>query len=104
MRRAPYDFVGEKSETKHGKRCVLKPHPTESKYIHIILELRAKGIMHDTKIVQTVNELGFRTRVKHKRDKHDRTKILSKTSGKPQHQEKNATVGELFYLVIPRGI
>ncbi len=83
MRRAPYGFVSEKIETKHGKRCVLKPHPTESKYIRMILELRAKGIMHDTEIVQKVNELGFRTRVKYKRDKHDRTKILSKTGGKP---------------------
>lgn len=83
MRRAPYGFVSEKIETKHGKRCVLRPHPTEGKYIRMILEMRAKGIMHDTEIVQKVNELGFRTRVQYKRDKHDRTKIVSKSGGQP---------------------
>ena len=83
MRRAPYGLVSEKVETKHGKRCILKPHPTEGKYVRMMLEMRAKGVMHDTEIVQKVNELGCRTRVQYKRDKNDRTKIISKTGGKP---------------------
>lgn len=30
MRQPPFGFDGEKIETgQHGKRCVLKPHPTE---------------------------------------------------------------------------
>ena len=81
MRRAPYGFVSEKTETKHGKRCLLKPHPTEGKYVQMMLELRAKGTMHDSEIVDKVNALGFRTRVQYKRDKDDRTKIVSKTGG-----------------------
>lgn len=83
MRRAPYGFVSEKIETKHGKRCILKPHPSESKYVRMMLELRAKGLMHDIEIVEKVNELGFRTRVQYKRDKDDRTKVISKSGGKP---------------------
>lgn len=83
MRRAPYGFVSEKVETKHGKRCLLKPHPTEGKYVRTMLELRAKGTMHDCEIVDKVNELGFRTRLQYKRDKNDRTKIVSKTGGNP---------------------
>lgn len=83
MRQAPYGFMSEKVETKNGKRCILKPHPTESKYVRMILELRAKGVMHDTEIVEKVNELGCRTRVRYKRDKSDRSKIISKSGGKP---------------------
>jgi site-specific DNA recombinase len=83
MRQPPYGLVSEKIETKHGKRCVLKPHPTESKYMRMIFEMRAKGTMHDSEIVAKVNELGFRTRVRYKRDKHDRTKVIAKTGGKP---------------------
>ncbi len=33
MRQPPYGFVSEKIETKNDKRCILKPHPTESKYV-----------------------------------------------------------------------
>ena len=83
MRRAPYGLTSEKVETKHGKRCILKPHPTEAKYIRMMIELRAKGIMHDTEIVDKINEMGFSTRVQYKRDKNDLTKIVSKTGGKP---------------------
>ncbi len=81
MRRAPYGLTSEKVETKNGKRCILKPHPTEAKYLRMMLELRAKGAMHDSEIVDKVNEFGFRTRVQYKRDKNDRTKIISKTGG-----------------------
>lgn len=83
MRQPPYGLVSEKIETKHGKRCVLKPHPTESKYIRMIFEMRAKGVMHDAEIVAKVNELGFRTRVRYKRDKNDRSKITAKSGGEP---------------------
>ena len=82
MRQPPYGFVSEKVETKHGKRCVLKPHPTESKYITMMYELRAKH-EHDEDIVTKLNELGFTTRVRYKRDTHDRTKVTKKEGGGP---------------------
>lgn len=83
MRQPPYGFVSEKTETKHGKRCILKPHHTEAKYMKMLYELRAKGTLHDEQIVAKVNELGFTTRVRYLRDKIDRTKIVRKTGGDP---------------------
>lgn len=83
MRRAPYGLISEKAETKHGKRCVLKAHPTESKYILQMFELSAKGTLHDEEIVDKLNELGFRTRVKYIRDQNDRTKVIAKSGGNP---------------------
>jgi site-specific DNA recombinase len=82
MRQPPYGFVSEKIDTKHGKRCILRPHPTESKYMIMIYDLRVKRV-HDKEIVEKVNELGFRTRVRYKRDKNDRSKVISKSGGQP---------------------
>ncbi len=81
MRQPPYGFISEKVETKHGKRCLLKPHPTESKYLIKMFELSAKGTLHDEDIIETINKLGFRTRVRYRRDKSDRSKINSKQGG-----------------------
>ena len=83
MRQPPYGFVSEKIETKNGKRCVLKPHPTESKYLIAMFELRAKGTLSDDEIVAKVNAEGCRTRVRFKRDKSDRTKIVARQGGEP---------------------
>jgi len=82
MRQPPYGFVSKKVETKNGKRCVLKPHPTESKYMTMIFEMRAQRI-RDEDIIARLTDLGCRTRVRYKRDKHDRTKIVSKSGGDP---------------------
>lgn len=82
MRRAPYGFVSEKVETKQGKRCILKPHSTESKYVIMMFDMRVKGFT-DKEIVNKVNGLGFATRVQYKRDPHDRAKIIQKLGGEP---------------------
>lgn len=82
MRRPPYGFVSEKIETKHGKRCILKPHPTESKYMTMMFDMRTKHFT-DKQIVEKVNSLGFTTRVQYKRDPKDRTKIIKKLGGEP---------------------
>lgn len=82
MRRPPYGFVSEKVDTKHGKRCVLKPHPTESKYVIMMLDMRTKHFT-DKQIVDRVNNLGFTTRVQYKRDPKDRSKIIKKLGGEP---------------------
>ena len=83
MRQPPYGFISKKVETKNGKRCILKPHPTESKYVIMMYELRAKGLLHDDEIVEKINGLGFTTRVRYVRDKTDRSKIVSKGGGEP---------------------
>lgn len=82
MRRAPYGFVSEKVETQQGKRCILIPHPTESKYVIMMYDMRVKGFT-DKEIVDKVNGLGFTTRVQYKRDPKDRTKIIKKLGGEP---------------------
>ena len=81
MRQAPYGFTSEKVETRNGKRVILKDHPVEGPLLKRIFELRATGIMHDKEIIAEVNRLGFKTRVQYIRDKHDRTKVLSKRGG-----------------------
>ena len=84
MRQPPYGYISEKLETKHhGKRCVLKPHPTEGKYMRTIFEMRAKGTYSDDQIIAEVTRMGCRTRVRYERDRHDRTKIISKHGGEP---------------------
>lgn len=81
MRRPPYGLQSEKIETKHGKRCILTAHPTESKFLLQMFELSAKGALSDDEIVEKVNSLGFCTRVKYKRDPNDRTNVLATTGG-----------------------
>lgn len=82
MRRPPYGYVSEKIETKNGKRCILKPHPTESKYVRMMYELRAQR-MPDELVIEKITALGCRTRTQYKRDKSDRGKIVQKTGGLP---------------------
>ena len=89
MRQPPFGFISEKIETgQHGKRCVLKPHPTEAPLIRKMYELKALGTMSDRQIVDKMNELGFRTRESYIRDKNDRTKIIGKRGGNPLEMTK----------------
>ena len=83
MRQPPFGFVSEKVETNNGKRCILRPHPTEAQYITKIFDLRARGTMRDMEIVEEVNKLGYRGRVHYVRDKSDRSKVLKKRGGDP---------------------
>ena len=83
MRQPPFGYTSEKVETRHGKRCVLKPHPTEAPLIRKMYKLKALGTMTDRQIVDKMNELGFKTRTTYVRDKNDRTKIVGKKGGNP---------------------
>ena len=83
MRQPPYGYVSEKIETRNGKRCILRPHSEEAKYLTKIFDLRARGTMYDTQIADAINKLGFKGRVQYVRSKHDRTKIISKRGGSP---------------------
>ncbi len=81
MRQQPYGFVSEKIETRNGKRCILRPHPTESGFVQRMYELRGRGTMSNQAIVDEINSLGFKTRVRYVRDKVDRTKVVAQTGG-----------------------
>ncbi len=83
MRRPPYGFVSEKVETKNGKRCILQPHPIEAPLMMRMFELRAQGILRDQEIVDELNKLGFKTRVRYRRSKQDRTRVISQSGGDP---------------------
>lgn len=83
MHQPPYGFISEKLDTRHGKRCVLKPHPIEAQHIIKMFELRAQGALYDKDIVAIVNTLGYKTRMQNIRSKQDQTKIIGKRGGKP---------------------
>lgn len=81
MRRPPYGYMSQRLDTRHGKRCVLLPHPTEAPLIIRIFELRCRGTMRDKDIVKELNKLGFRTRTNIVRSKQDQTKIIGERGG-----------------------
>jgi site-specific DNA recombinase len=83
MRQAPYGFVGEKIETRNGKRVILKEHPTEGPLLRRMFELKAAGILHDQDIIRDLNKRGFKTRTHYIRSKQDRTKIVDSRGGNP---------------------
>jgi len=81
MRKAPYGFTSEKLDTKHGKRTILQPHPTEAIFVKSMYKLRAENYLTDHQIVDKLNEQGFRTRKQNRRSKHDKTKIVAQVGG-----------------------
>ncbi len=81
VKNAPFGYVNEKVETSHGKRCILRPHPEESKWILKMFDLRIRGTISDQEIVDELNRLGFKSRTSLLRDKNDRTKILGQRGG-----------------------
>ena len=81
VRKSPMGFMNEKVETANGKRTILKPEPTESRWIIKMFELRCRGTLTDHQIVEEINNLGFKTRIARIRDPHDRTKIIREKGG-----------------------
>ncbi len=75
MRRPPYGYDSMPIDTNNGKRRVLKPHPTESDYIIKMFDLRARGTLSDSQIVDRINNLGYGSR---KFNYHDR---INKSAG-----------------------
>jgi site-specific DNA recombinase len=83
VRQPPFGYVNEKVETTHGKRVILKPHPTESLWIAKMFELRARGSMSDHEVVEEINNLGYKSRIQYWRNPQDRTKIIGEKGGNP---------------------
>ena len=83
VRQAPFGYQNKKVETPHGKRVILKPHPQESRWVIRMFELRLQGNLNDKEIVETINNLGFKTRTFNKRDPNNRTRVIGKRGGKP---------------------
>ncbi len=81
VHRAPFGYMNEKVETSNGKRVLLKPEPTESVWIIKMFELRARGTLDDHQIVDTINSMGFKTRIELKRNPKNRTQIIGQKGG-----------------------
>ena len=81
MRQPPHGYVNEKVETENGKRCILKPHPTEAAFIIKMFELCAQGTKTDHQIADEINRLGFRTPIQTIRSQIDRTQIVTQRGG-----------------------
>ncbi len=82
VRRPPFGYKNEKSETAHGRRMILTPNLQEAPFVLKMYELRIQGTMSDEKIVMEINKLGFRSRRILKRNPRDRTQILGEKGGK----------------------
>ena len=63
VRMAPYGYMNQKNDTPHGKRTILVAHPTESKHIIKLFELRATGQYTDEEIVAKINATGYSGRL-----------------------------------------
>lgn len=83
VRRPLLGFNNVHIETREGKRCILEPNDKEAPWIKKIFELRAAGTMEDIQIVDFMNVMGFQTRERIVRDKHDRTKAVRVIGGVP---------------------
>jgi site-specific DNA recombinase len=56
MRRPPYGYTSEKTDTHNGKRKVLMPLQEEAKFIRKMYELRAAGQHTDKEIATIIND------------------------------------------------
>ena len=83
MRQPPYGYYSEKVDTNQGKRTILRTQETEAKFIRMMFELRAEGLLTDPEIVEKLNDLGYETRVSYIRDKDDINRVIDKKGGKP---------------------
>ena len=82
----PYGFVTKKQKGMK-KRTILVPDESEAPFIREIFQLRAEGILNDAQIVDKVNKLGYRSRVRNKWDKLG-VKVVGKTGGKKLEVEQ----------------
>lgn len=83
MRQPPFGYYSEKVDTNQGKRTILRPRDEEAVFIRKIFELRADGLLSDPEIVETLNDLGYQTRLHYIRHKDDLSRVVSKKGGKP---------------------
>jgi hypothetical protein len=81
QRQPQYGYVSERIDTKNGKRMVLRPHPTEAQYVRRIAELRTKGILTDTQIVEQINREGCKRRFRNRRIKMDGRSVVVQQGG-----------------------
>ncbi len=90
---APYGLINTKVHTEHGKRTVWTAHPEESKYVIRIMEMSYEGFK-DSEIIEAVNKMGYKSRVKNRYDSEDTDKIIGKIGGKLLDRKQLARIRE----------
>lgn len=78
-----YGYTTERIDTEHGKRALAISKESESKHIKAMYDLKEERRLSDIQIVQQINEMGYRSRIKKKRhpDKNKKTIIIGETGG-----------------------
>lgn len=94
-----YGYSTKKIETKDGRRTILVEVPEESFYVKKMFEMRAKGFTMK-EIANEVNKLGYKSRIRNKRD--PKTKVMiGKIGGKPIAHNR---IGEILSRTVYTGV
>lgn len=82
IRQAPPGYFNQKIETKDGKRVIRKPHPQEAHWFIKMFELRAECVLSDKEIVEKINDLGYQSRQRFRRDESKQRRIIGRLTPK----------------------
>lgn len=98
-RPATYGYTSQTVETKHGKRSILVSIPEEVFFVKKVFKMRSQGF-NMREIAETINELGYKSRIRKKRDK--RTKeVIGEMGGNPINAKR---VSEMLKRTIYAGV
>ncbi len=78
----PPGYINIKLDTPHGKRTGLAPHPIESPWFIKMFSSRVQGAVLDVDIVNSINALGYKSRIVNIHHKIDKAKIIGTKGGK----------------------
>ena len=67
MRRPPYGYTNVRVDTDNGKRYILQEKDEEAIFVKKMFELRLRGNLSDSQIVDEINRLGYRSRYYNRR-------------------------------------
>ncbi len=73
MRRTPYGYSNVRIDTDNGRRYILERKDSEAPFVEKMFELRLRGNLSDTEIVDEINRLGYKSRQYNRRVKHGDT-------------------------------
>ncbi len=94
-----FGFESKRIETDSGKRFILIENPKESFFIKKIFQMKAKGF-NLPEIANEINRLGYRSRIKNKRDRRTK-KPIGKIGG---NQASASRIAEFLTRTIYTGV
>ena len=75
-------YISKRIDVDMKKRYVLEPDLERSKYFIEMFKLRAEGVYSDKEIVEKINTMGYKTKVRRKWNKL-KTAVVGKNKGQP---------------------